>query len=470
MRGLYKDIVWLLNDNSLIPAECLGDKAERKFPDFETERWKKKRKQAAEPLKKKFHEGNRDMLIKDKGLHSGRDYEEPRIYSHEKKGILVHFLLATRVWSSRVEDFLEKAEETFESKLDLVIMNSVLWDVNRWGPFGIEEYKKNLASLLKCVKRVLAEDGMFIWLTAQPGGEYLNSRAMETPGLEFQKITTRFNVVQANFYAAHKVAEAGFDVIDLHYYFLSQQFRRLPDGIHWTPEANRYATNLILTHLALRDNDTLPGRNVDNYALQRVKYMSDIAKGKLTSKKEIQERLKQLDDLAKSMSRENHAHVGLPQPVRTNVDRAQHRNEMVRPPYQQRPPRHHFNERPNNPYGYCPRGPPMMGMQRPQIPIWEVPMRNVELPMRGPMPQNFGQNFGSNWGPFQQNQQPNSFMNPMLGPGFQGGPPHRQPFQRPQQQQGFPQFPEPQLDFQNDVMPSMCHGGPNFQFGPRYYQ
>ena len=64
---------------------------------------------------------------------------------------------------------MQRQENDIERKLDLVIMNSVLWDVNRWGPNFVTDYKKNLVKLLDCVKSVLAEDGMFIWLTAQPG-------------------------------------------------------------------------------------------------------------------------------------------------------------------------------------------------------------------------------------------------------------------------------------------------------------
>ena len=36
------------------------------------------------------------------------------------------------------------------------------------------------------------DSGQFIWLTAQPGSKQLDSKAMETPGLEFQKRTTRY--------------------------------------------------------------------------------------------------------------------------------------------------------------------------------------------------------------------------------------------------------------------------------------
>ena len=33
-RGLYKDLIWLLNSNSLLPRLILGQKGEASFPDF----------------------------------------------------------------------------------------------------------------------------------------------------------------------------------------------------------------------------------------------------------------------------------------------------------------------------------------------------------------------------------------------------------------------------------------------------
>jgi len=52
------------------------------------------------------------------------------------------------------------------------------------------------------------------------------------------------------------------------------------DGIHWAPEGQRYVTNLVLTHLYLQENKPLPGRNLDDYALERVIMIHDIEKGK----------------------------------------------------------------------------------------------------------------------------------------------------------------------------------------------
>jgi hypothetical protein len=125
---------------------------------------------------------------------------------------------------------------------------------------------------------------------------------METPGLEFQKKTTRYNVVEANFFTAHKVSEAGFDVIDLHYYSLLQTFRRNRDGIHWSPEANRYVTNLLFTHVALSEGKSLPGRNQDDYALARTKFMADIAQGKLQSDQQVQDKILELNKIAAKMT------------------------------------------------------------------------------------------------------------------------------------------------------------------------
>ena len=33
-RGLYKDLIWLLNSNTLLPRQILGQKGEASFPDW----------------------------------------------------------------------------------------------------------------------------------------------------------------------------------------------------------------------------------------------------------------------------------------------------------------------------------------------------------------------------------------------------------------------------------------------------
>ena len=66
MRGLYKDIIWLLNDNSFIPREVLGEKLEKHFPDFNGPKWTIKK--ISGRIKKKF-EGNQDIRLQNEGTY-----------------------------------------------------------------------------------------------------------------------------------------------------------------------------------------------------------------------------------------------------------------------------------------------------------------------------------------------------------------------------------------------------------------
>ena len=52
MRGLYKDIVWMLNDDSFIPRELLGEKSEISFPNLDpkSSRWAKSPKRPSKRL------------------------------------------------------------------------------------------------------------------------------------------------------------------------------------------------------------------------------------------------------------------------------------------------------------------------------------------------------------------------------------------------------------------------------------
>lgn len=447
MRGLYKDMIWLLNDNSIIPYEVLGEKLEKNYPDFDGTRWKRGQKKISKRLRRIYHDDNKDHLLKSEGLHPGRNYIEPRIYHHENKDIMISFNFVTRVWSEDLEKWLRDYENDKGAKLDVIVMNSVLWDVNRWGPFGIEGYKSNVKKLLATVSEILSKNGIFVWLTAQPGSKDLNSKAMEIPGLEFQKRSTRYNVIEANFYAAHTVAAAGFDVIDLHYYFLLQQFRRNKDGIHWSPEANRYVTNMLLTHISLLEDKKLPGRNENDYALKRVKFMCEVAKGQ-TNSENVKEKLKELKEMADNMSntkesanqknqlpkvedlrRQRNSDIGFEQHqnfqnapnYRQNMDnhnQARHRynpymNQNMRPRFQQRP----MHQQPRNDFA-----PQVFDYrnQGPQGPSpWMSAPQNYEL--NGPSPM---------MGPPINPSYPGP-MGPMnFGPGYMGqGPPMGQQFQ-----------------------------------------
>jgi len=313
MRGLYRDMVWLLNHPSIIPNELLGGKLESRFPDMEKTEWKDKKPD--EELYKIFHKDNRDYLLDSRGLTSGRTYIEPRWYHNKKYKVTILYIFTVQVFQKELEDTLLNYEKNYGAPISTIIMNSTLWDVNRFGPQCKFEYKKNIQKLLKVVREVLPkEDGSFIFLTCPLVSEETQSRGMNVPGLEFQCFFTRYNVVEANAIAAHEVTRAGYGVLDLHYFFQLQQFRRKRDGIHWDIMANRMITNLILTYIQLwrrgdGEENGLTGRigNDDdqkepskpweeqNFALEVAKLKAKKIKEGPKSEEEVREALEELE-------------------------------------------------------------------------------------------------------------------------------------------------------------------------------
>ena len=164
----------------------------------------------------------------------------------------------TRLWSPELGSFLTNYEKKNRTKIDLLIMNSCLWDVNRWGPDGPRMFKENLNSLLELLPTILPDMSMFLWLTTPPGMEIhetklsinkpsptvssvINSRGMNLPGLEFQRITTRYHVIESSLYTGRVggcrktllsimspgklVSSAGYSVVDLCHHMQGQGAR-----------------------------------------------------------------------------------------------------------------------------------------------------------------------------------------------------------------------------------------------------
>merc|ERR1712136_659717 len=101
------------------PYEVLSDKAEVAFPDLDPK-------------------GNKDALLDRHGnpslvkgwLHPGRTYEEPRRYTSTSEGITINYLFSSRVWHPDMDQWLRSyAGKNNGRCLDLVILNSGLWDV-----------------------------------------------------------------------------------------------------------------------------------------------------------------------------------------------------------------------------------------------------------------------------------------------------------------------------------------------------
>jgi len=279
-RGLYKDLIWLLNSNTLLPRKILGQKGEASFPDFS--------QAGAGEFKDKFK--FQDQLQDDFfGLNRGRDYRETREYINDDHDIKICFKFITEAWSEDIFQWINTKETQF-GKIDIIIMNSCLWDVNRRGPTYKEIYEEKLNKLVDTMKNKFPNTQLY-WMTTPPVAEETNSKGMRLPGLFFQNYTTCFNVVEANKLAGEIMKEARINVIDVNYALQAQTRRRNPDGIHWSSQCNRLMTHITLTHLTLTlphfGPEDLPGR-IKNASLTNLIQLAEASKSRIREEKEFE--------------------------------------------------------------------------------------------------------------------------------------------------------------------------------------
>ncbi|XP_076317564.1 PC-esterase domain-containing protein 1A-like isoform X2 [Tachypleus tridentatus] len=229
MRAQYKDLVLLAQDNKLISETQVKRKMENSFLG--------------------------DQMVRHGEKNNGRDFIEERVFN--KKHSNFSFFFLTRVYDCYVETLVEKFKE---EQPDIIVVNSCLWDISRWGPNGVEEYRKNLNMLMAKLQDTVSEDCLVIWSTTLPLSQKMKGGFL-VPQLEFLKYSLRFHVMEANHYARQIVVKHGFDVLDMHYNLRMQIDQRAADGIHWLPPALRYMTNLLLTHISLALGAPLPHRS-----------------------------------------------------------------------------------------------------------------------------------------------------------------------------------------------------------------
>lgn len=186
-------------------------------------------------------------------LTAGRHYKETREYY--KAGTAVTFTFLTKVFSETVTCAFENKNGVTP---DVVVFNSCVWDLSRWGPNGVAEYKKNVVHMLDYLKKRLLPDCLVVFTTTLPLSPHCRGGFLKKE-VEFLGYELPWHVIEANYFLAETAKSYEFDVLDLHYHmrFLCEEWT--PDGIHWSPLAYRLITNLLLTHLALSFGVPLPG-------------------------------------------------------------------------------------------------------------------------------------------------------------------------------------------------------------------
>uniref|UniRef100_A0A8C6XVF2 Uncharacterized protein n=1 Tax=Naja naja TaxID=35670 RepID=A0A8C6XVF2_NAJNA len=227
-RAIYKDLVYFLQTDELIPTAKLKDKHEDTFSN--------------------------DCLVELNESQSGNDYHLVRQYRTPHH--LVRFYFITRAYSSYMEGILNDFRVALEADLvpDVVILHSCLWDLNRYHDAfsteppvakAIREYRQNVEKLFQALDEILPSRTLIIWSTAMAITKDARGYVIKQPC----KVSAQ-DMMEANFYSSNLARQFWFDVLDLHYYFRFLQDFHSPDGIHWNFRAHRYLTKLLLTHLA----------------------------------------------------------------------------------------------------------------------------------------------------------------------------------------------------------------------------
>lgn len=184
-------------------------------------------------------------------VKSGIKYREVRQYDNGTT--LLKFYFVTRCFSDHVESVLNELKAI---QPHVVIMNSCLWDLHRYGPRGPEAYRSNMTKLIHAVKKVIPDDGVFIWNATMPlaskcKGGFLLPLFENIPSQE---------ILAANYIACSVVRSLRFIFLDLHSIFVNQLHLRANDGIHWNSIAHRRVSNLILHQLCRMWNLPVPNR------------------------------------------------------------------------------------------------------------------------------------------------------------------------------------------------------------------
>ncbi|KAL2078860.1 hypothetical protein ACEWY4_024604 [Coilia grayii] len=221
-RGVYKDIVLLLQRDKYLESSQLKTKGEEVFENDEL-----------------LEGGKRGKMT------NGTEYREVRQYTSDHH--LVRFYFITRIFSDYVQTIFEEFEDGL--KPDLVIVNSCVWDVSRYGRLWEADYLENLTTFFRKLRSILPEDALIIWNMTMPLGEKIIGGFLVPEIAEFGP-SLRFDIVEANYCSATLANTFGLDVLDLHFQFRFSLQHRMRDGVHWNAVAHRRITCLLLAHIA----------------------------------------------------------------------------------------------------------------------------------------------------------------------------------------------------------------------------
>uniref|UniRef100_A0A224X944 Uncharacterized protein n=1 Tax=Panstrongylus lignarius TaxID=156445 RepID=A0A224X944_9HEMI len=231
IRNLYKDFVCLYQTNELMDIDLIGRNLEESYLG--------------------------DTLLCRQNMYKQRAYVERRLF--ETHQLTLEFMFVTHCLSPSFIQYLKGVRAGLTKVPDVICMNSFIWDFTRWGPKPEKRYVESMYALVEVLNTCLPRSTLFIWITTCPISNDAEGIPFVTQLADIHE-TLFSDILEGNCFAAELFRFHGYDVIDTHQHLFRHTFRRSADGITYLPCAIRYVTYLLLTHLALSWDVTLPGR------------------------------------------------------------------------------------------------------------------------------------------------------------------------------------------------------------------
>ena len=190
------------------------------------------------------------------GLHNGTNYTEVRKYTQDNTIIMFYFV--TRCYGEYMQSILDdfKLEPP-----DVIIMNSCLWDLHRYGQRANAEYITNISELFDAIDLAVPhESSLLIWNATLPVRETVKAGFLP-PGVDHT--IPAEDIRKANLYVRDELKGYGkrFIFLDLHQIFYTHLDLRVKDGVHWNDFAHRKITCLILNEISKHWNFEIPSKS-----------------------------------------------------------------------------------------------------------------------------------------------------------------------------------------------------------------
>ena len=144
-------------------------------------------------------------------------YYEIRQFEDSKYNLMIRYQFITKVYGDLVKQLCTDLEAGEVPMPQILIINSCMWDITRWGPYQEENYKGNIIKLFSHLRKFLPDDTLVLWTTTPPVSSERIKGGVLLQQHDFQRHAMRFIFMEANSFVQQVCVAFEYDILDLHH-------------------------------------------------------------------------------------------------------------------------------------------------------------------------------------------------------------------------------------------------------------